>query len=361
MRVLDFSHVVAGPLATLQLSLLGAEVLKVEGPGGDVMRRSGQGEQSFVALNAGKRPLHLDLRRADDLAQARTLAADCDVLVDNLRPGALEGLGLGFDAVSALNPRIVYCAISGFGREGAWSRRLAYDHVVQAATGMAMLAGTDSDPPIKSGYPGVDAVAGLQAAMAIVCALRERDRSGRGLFIDVSMTGAALQLMYPFACDAMSTGASPPRVGNQGYSGSPAADFFASSDGWIAVGANTPRQLLALLDVLGLRAMAHDPAVFEAPPDAGAPAAFVRARDPQMLKRALAQRIAGWAARELEARLVERGVPAARVRRIGEFVADARAAGALADIVLAEGGVSVRSPGLGYRVRRLAEHDAGSS
>lgn len=350
VRVLDFSHVIAGPLATFYLARMGAHVTKVESrDGGDVMRR-GRGMASFVALNAGKHRLELDLRDAADRERAVALAREADVVVDSLRPGVLDRHGLGAEALRAANPRLVYCAISGFGRRGPWAPRPAYDHVIQAATGMAMLAGRDGDGPIKTGFPVVDAASGMLAALAIVATLRERDATGCGRFIDVAMTAAAMQLMYPMACAALTDGHSPDRVGNQGYSGSPAADMFATSDGWIALGANTPAQFIALLRVLDRPALASDPACFERPLSADEPAEFLRAKDPARLRAALVEAIAGWSAGSLEAACAAANVPAARVRTIAEFAAEARANDGLDTVELADGDVRVSSPGLGFRV-----------
>lgn len=354
VRVLDFSHVIAGPLATFYLSQLGAEVLKMENAnGGDVMRRTEKGRQGFLALNAGKDCRDIDLGSVSDQARALALAATCDVVVDNLRPGVLERFGLGFDAVRAVNPRVVYCCISGYGQAGGdWSGRPAYDHVIQAATGMAFMAGTESDPPIKTGFPVIDAATGMQAALAILAGLRERDRSGSAIQLDVSMTGAAMQLMYSFACEALTNGTSPARVGNQGYSGSPTADFFATSDGWIALGANTPRQLLRLLEVVELSHLAADPAYFAEPLNAESPVAFVRSRDPAALKAALAQRLQACRAEELEERLAACGVPAAKVRKLGEFAGQALSHGGLATVALRGDDTTVVSPGMGFGARR---------
>lgn len=352
VRVLDFSHVIAGPLATFFLTRLGAHVTKVENAnGGDVMRNTEKGARSFLALNAGKHTLELDLALPEHLAQARVLLAECDVLVDNLRPGVLEKLGLGYDAALKVNPRLIYCAISGFGRaSAAWQGRPAYDHVVQAATGMAFMAGTPEDPPIKTGFPAVDSVTGILAAFAILSALRERDRTGAGCFVDVSMTGAAMQLMYTFACDALTSGTAPQRVGNQGYSGSPSADYFPTRDGWVAVGANTPPQLLALLQEIGLDDVIADPDLFDPPLKLGGKPTFVRAKDPAALKARLREAFAGMTAQEAEDRLIRRGVPVSRLRTIAEFAKDAREAGALSCLELKSGDTSVLSPGLGFTV-----------
>ena len=351
IRVLDFSHVIAGPLATFYLAQMGAEVVKVENRrGGDVMRRS-KNPGAFVALNAGKSELALDLADPADLEQAVVLARQVDVLVDSLRPGALVRRGLGYEALREANPRLVYCSISGYGHNGAWHDRSAYDHVVQAATGMMLMAGKEGDPPIKTGFPVVDAATGMLAALAIVAVLRERDATGRGRFIDAAMTAAAMQLMYPFACTALTDGSVPPRIGNQGYSGSPAADLFETRDGWVATGANTPRQLMALLGVLGRAEIGRDPAYFERPLDADVPVEFLRARDPLRLRAELVAAIGRWYAVELEAACAGVGVPCARVRTIAEFASEAQAHDALGTLRLSDPQCEVTSPGLGFRVR----------
>ena len=352
IRVLDFSHVIAGPFASFLLAQLGAEVTKVENThGGDVMRRTGRGREAFVALNAGKTSLPLDLTSSDGPQQALELAAQCDVFIDNLRPGVLERYGLGFEAVRARNPRVVYCSISGFGRGAPeWTGRPAYDHVVQAATGMAWMAGSEGDPPIKTGFPVIDSATGLLAAFAILAGVRESERTGRGMLLDVSMACAGMQLMYPMTCNAMTHGTTPPRQGNQGYSGSPSADFFRTRDGWLAIGANTPRQLQALLEALDLGHLASDPALFSAPLDGREAPSFVQSLDPVALKAALAAALAGSEAAPLEARLSACGVPAARLRNIAEFASEAMANGAMAAVELHDDGISVQSPGLGFRV-----------
>jgi crotonobetainyl-CoA:carnitine CoA-transferase CaiB-like acyl-CoA transferase len=352
VSVLDFSHVIAGPFATFLLSRLGAKVTKVENAnGGDVMRHAGRGRDAFVALNTGKSSLALDLGSEDGRLQALHLAASCNVFVDNLRPGVLERFGLGFAAVREINPRIVYCSISGFGRGAPeWRDRPAYDHVVQAATGMAYMAGNEGDPPIKTGFPVIDSATGLLAAFAILAGVRESERTGHGMLLDVSMACAGMQLMYPMTCDALTRGVTPPRQGNQGYSGSPSADFFRTRDGWLAIGANTPRQLLALLEVLGLDHLASDSELFNPPLVDGDLPAFVRSLDPAALKEALSAVLAASSATELEGRLNTRGVPASRLRNIAEFAAESIENGSMETVELRDGDTTVVSPGLGFRV-----------
>jgi crotonobetainyl-CoA:carnitine CoA-transferase CaiB-like acyl-CoA transferase len=350
VRVLDFSHVIAGPFATFHLAQMGAQVIKVERPGGgDVMRRTASGLRAFTALNAGKEIVECDIGTLDGLERVHALARDADVMVDNYRPGVLERKGLGYDAVRALNPRIVYCAISGYGHaDPALRERGAYDHVIQALTGMTMLAGEEGSPPLKIGFPVVDAATGILGALAIVTALRERDRNGRGCFLDLSMWASALQLMYPFACETLTTGQEIPRVGNKGFSGSPAADTLRCRDGWLAIGANTPPQVARLLQVLGVPD-GEAGALLE--PDTSDGQRFARARDPQRFRAVLADRLAQSDATEWERLLNDAGVPAARVRTLREFAQEAVHSGLLQTQTLGEGEAQALTPGLGWRAR----------
>lgn len=342
LQVLDFSHVIAGPLASFYLAQLGATVVKVEAPGGDVMRGAAQGAAQFTAFNAGKQCRTIDLHTEAGRAEALTLAERCDVLVDNFRPGVLERLGLGHAAVRARNPRLISCAISGYGTLHApWAGRGAYDHVVQALSGMAMLAGNEGDPPVKTGFPVVDVMTGVLAAFAITAAVQERTRTGQGRHVDVSMWAAALQLMYPFSVDAMAGGGAPARVGNKGYSGSPAAEYFEARDGWIAVGANTPRQIARLYEVLGWPSE-------QAREDLAQGRGFARARDPEAFRARLTAALRTRTAQEWEDALHAAGVPAARLRKLDAFVREAQAAGALQPQWLELDGVRVPSPGLGW-------------
>ncbi len=349
VRVLDFSHVIAGPFATFQLAQMGAEVTKVERPGGgDVMRRGGAGAHAFTALNAGKHMQAIDLATAEGRAQALDLARHADVMVDNYRPGVLERHGLGYEQVKAVNPRIVYCAISGYGlSDPELTPRGAYDHVMQALTGMTLLGGQEGAPPTKVGFPVIDAATGLVGAMAIMAALRERDLTGEGSFLDVSMWASALQLMYPFACDVLSTGQEIPRVGNKGFSGSPAADTFACRDGWLAIGANTPQHIVALMRVLGVEPARYTPLL---DPGTGSGPSFARALDPGAFRELLAAQLADQPAAELEQGLNAAGVPAARVRSLREFAQQAAETGLLQPLALGEGDARAISPGLGWRV-----------
>jgi len=315
-----------------------------------VMRRTASGARAFTALNAGKLMREIDIAAEGGRAEVLALARGADVMVDNYRPGVLRRHGLGYDDVKAVNPRIIYCAISGYGySDPARVPQGAYDHVIQAFTGMTMLAGIDGDPPLKTGFPVIDAATGIIGALAIVIALRERDRTGAGCFLDVSMWASALQLMYSFACETLTCDQEIPRVGNKGYSGSPAADTFACRDGWLAIGANTPAHIERLMQVVGV-ATAEVAPLLE--PASESEPAFARARNPHAFRELLAARLVEHSAIDLEQRLNAAGVPAARVRTLREFTQEAVQTGLLQPTVLGEGEARAATPGLGWRVLR---------
>lgn len=361
-RVLDFSHVIAGPFATFYLAQLGADVVKVERPGaGDVMRGPTAGAGAYLALNAGKRVVRLDLKTEADLAEAHRLADRCDVFLNGYRPGSLERFGFGHARIEERNPGVIYCGISGYGQSHPEYRgRGAYDHVIQALTGMTLLAGRPDDPPIKIGFPVVDAASGIIAALAIVAALHASKITGRGQFIDVSMWGAALQLMYPFVCEVLTNGTEPVRVGNQGYSGSPAADIFACKTGWIALGANTPAQFVGLYAALN-----WDAGTLTA--DLTGVEGFARVSEPLRFKERLSATLLQKDATAWESAMNRHGVPAAAVRNMKQFVDEATGNGLLAAWKLGGAQDKVIAPGLGWQANgqpapesAVAEVDAKS-
>lgn len=364
VRVVDMSHVIAGPLASLYLAQLGAEVIKIESPyGGDVMRSSKSASVSgahadtppgFAALNAGKRSMAVDIRTTEGAAAVRALALTADVFIENFRPGVVAKYGLGYEEICSLKPDIVYCSISGFGQEGEWSRRGAYDHVVQALTGMMMMSGDAQDaPPLKVGFPVIDVAVGMLGALSIVAAVHRRSREGVGQYIDASMVQASLMLMYPNASSFLTERLEPQRVGNRGYTGSPTADTYRCLDGWLATAANTPAQFRKLAAVLDLESLctngeAIDLDAFNAPGGG-----FVIARDLAFVKGCFTEAFATRSAADMEERLNAVGVPAARVRRLGEFLDETQEAGHvdLVPSIYAHGQAQLRTPGLGFRYR----------
>jgi len=365
VRVIDMSHVIAGPLTSFYLAQLGAEVIKIESPqGGDVMRTSktnieqGDTPTGFVALNAGKRSFAADIRRPEGAELVRSLARTADVFIENFRPGVLAKHGLDYAAIQPVKPDIVYCSISGYGQQGEWSRRGAYDHVVQALTGMMMMSGDSIDaPPVKVGFPVIDVAVGMLGALSIVAALHRRSREGLGQYIDASMVQASLMLMYPSASSFLTSREEPQRVGNRGYTGSPTADTYRCVDGWLATGANTPAQFRKLTAVLGLEALCDDGAAIDLASFNAPGAGFVVARNLPYLQQRFRDAFALRSATEMEVRLNSVGVPAARVRKLGEFLDEVEVGGGvkLPPCSHAQGASQVRTPGLGFRYRDEGE------
>jgi crotonobetainyl-CoA:carnitine CoA-transferase CaiB-like acyl-CoA transferase len=326
-KVIDLTHVLAGPCATHHLRCLGAEVIKIERPEiGDPMRalaaQPGLGgvPAGFRALNAGKKSVAIDLSSEEGRAAVRQLAAGAEIFVENFRPGVAARLGLAAEDIRAVRPDIIYCSISGWGQSGPMSGNGAYDHVIQAATGMMMLQGDGSDPaPIKAGFPVIDIATGMAAAEAIMAAVIRRLRGDRGpITIDVSMVDSALALMSGPASSTIESGKAPDRVGNRGFVGSPGAETFATSDGHISVAANTKGQFATLCRLLGRPDLAEPPHI----PADFASGAFLSNLATGELRATLRQAFLQVKAGALELALNAAGVPAARVRDLSEYLAE---------------------------------------
>lgn len=254
IRVVDLTNVLAGPYCSYQLMLLGAEVVKVEKPRhGDLARRLGPDPElnragmgaSFLAQNAGKKSVELDLKDPRDRAAFDTLVADADVLLENFRAGVLARLGYGWEALHRANPRLVYCAISGFGQHGPMSRAPAYDQIIQGLAGMMSITGTPETAPLRVGFPVSDSVGGLVAAMSICAALAGRARTGTGVFLDVSMLEASLSAMGWAASNYLVSGVAPEPMGDQNATAAPSGTFDAA-DGPINIAANRQEQFETL-------------------------------------------------------------------------------------------------------------------
>ncbi|MBC9908483.1 CaiB/BaiF CoA transferase family protein [Achromobacter xylosoxidans] len=356
VRVLDLSHVIAGPLASFYLAQLGAEVIKVEPPlAGEVLRSMKNGVDTdtptgFAAINAGKQSLALDIRTRQGADLLRSLAASADVFIENFRPGVVARYGLDYASIKAVKPDIVYCSISGFGQQGAWSQRGAYDHVVQAMTGMMMMSGEGDDaPPLKVGFPVIDVAVGMLGALSIVSALHRRLREGAGQYIDASMVQASLALMYTNTCAYLSDGTPTRRVGNRGYTGSPAADTYRCADGWLAVAANTPEQFRKLTAAIGVEALCGDAKALDLEAF-NLPNGFVVPNDREYVVQQLRAAFSTRSAAQLEDLLSQAGVPAAKVRKLEEFLDEADVTGcvSLPDHRFHQGGRELRTHGLGF-------------
>jgi crotonobetainyl-CoA:carnitine CoA-transferase CaiB-like acyl-CoA transferase len=326
-RVLDLTHVLAGPCATHHLRCMGAEVIKIERPGGgDPMRALDMQPEydgltpGFRALNVGKKSVIIDLRTEAGRSALLRLAETCDVFVENFRPGVARRLGFGPEQLFAVRPDIIYCSISGWGQSGPNSARGAYDHVIQAATGMMALQGSGrEDAPIKVGFPVIDIATGMSAAEAILSAVVRRLRGDTApIVLDVSMVDCALALMSGSVANTAATGKAPARVGNRGFVGSPGAETFATSDGHISVAANTMSQFDTLCRLIGHPELARPPHV----PSGLSAGAFLADAATDDLRARLSAAFALCRAEALEVALNEAGVPASRVRDLGEYLAN---------------------------------------
>ena len=267
VRVADFSHVMAGPFASHYLALLGAEVIKVEPPGrGDPMRNYGNDRRydgmapAFIAANAGKKSMVLNLKQPEALEAAKKLIATSDVVLENFRPGVMERLGLGYEACKALKGDIIFCSVSGYGQTGALRNYPAIDNIVQATSGMMSLGGEPGAPPMRVGFPAIDTWTGQTAALAIMTALLHKARFGEGQHIDVAMLDASLVFMASAVVPWLVTGKTLERTGNTGYSGQPTAAMFVARDGVnISLGVVQPNQFDSLCRAMGREDLPADP------------------------------------------------------------------------------------------------------
>ncbi|MFL6579026.1 MAG: CaiB/BaiF CoA transferase family protein [Povalibacter sp.] len=320
IRVADFSHVMAGPYATHLLNLLGAEVIKIEAPGrGDALRYYGNDRRydgmapAFIGVNAGKKSVTLDLKHAPALEAARRLIQSCDVLVENFRPGVMQRFGLDYESVRELQPRIVYCSISGYGQNGPRRDWAAIDNIVQATSGMMTLSGANGDEPSRVGFPVVDTLTGQTAAFAILAALLRRERQNRGEYIDVAMFDASIAFMTSAVVPYLVTGQQPERTGNVGYSGQPTSGLFTASDGRsISLGVVQQSQFETLARELDCAHWLREPRY--ATPD-------LRRKHSDAIHAELASIFAGSPAEVWERRLSAAGLPCGMVRDVAEAVA----------------------------------------
>lgn len=325
VRVIDLTQVLAGPYAAYQLGLMGAEVLKIETPGaGDWARDKGQVPGlnaegmglTYLTQNANKKSVTLNLKTDEGLAIMKRMIEGADVFIENFRPGTIARLGLPFDVVRAINPRIVYCSISAFGQDGEFSRRPAYDHVIQGMCGIMKTTGTVETGPQKVGAPYIDYATGLNAAFAIVSALHETKRTGEAVHVDVAMLDTSMLLMASLVTSHLTGGWIPKPSGNEAWSQSPSSGAFETADGLLMIAANNDRQFRALCAGLGRPDIVEDER-WRDPVARQANAASLRA---ELVRIFRSGRALDW-----EKTLDAAGVPAAMVRSLDEVLAEGHA------------------------------------
>jgi len=318
LRVVDLTRVLSGPYCTMQLGDLGARVLKIEQPGrGDDTRAWGppfvNGESAyFLSVNRNKKSVALDLKDPRTRPVLSALIARADVLVENFRPGTMERLGLGYEALSEASPRLIYCSISGFGQTGPRRLEPGYDAMMQAEGGLMSITGAEDGPPFRLGVAIADIATGMFAVQAILAALLVRQRTGRGQRVDVAMLDAVASLLTYQASSAFATGATPTRMGNRHPSIAP-YDTFAAADGEFVLSVGNDEQFRRLAAVVNRDGLADDPR-FATNAD--------RVARYGELRQDLSAAFAPWRRAELIAALTAAGVPCGAVRSVTEALAD---------------------------------------
>ena len=323
LKVLDLSRVLAGPYCTMNLADLGAEVIKVERPGiGDETRAWGPPDQAgvasyFLSINRNKRSVAIDLSTDEGLELARRLAADADVVIENFKVGGAEKMGLGYDDLSSGNPGLIYCAISGFGSAREPADRPGYDLIVQAESGLMSITGSPDGPPNRIGVALVDVLTGQQAAIGILSALHERERTGRGQMIEVSLLDTSIASLVNIAQNALATGEDPPRIGPAHPSIVP-YQLFEASDGHLMVAAANDPAFERLCKAMGLE---------ELPPDERFSTNPGRVESRDALVPILSERFAERGVEEWLDALDQAKIPCGKVRGVHDAITAAAEAG----------------------------------
>jgi crotonobetainyl-CoA:carnitine CoA-transferase CaiB-like acyl-CoA transferase len=266
IKILDMTNVLAGPFCTELLALCGAEVIKIENPiGGDLARKLGCLPEinkklmgtSFIAQNSNKKSLTLNLKDEKAKEIFRKLIEKVDVLVENFRPGVMERLGFSYKVLQEINPKLIYCAISGFGQTGPDALKPAYDQIIQGLSGVMAINGDERLNPLRCGFPVCDTVGGLNAAFAIMGALYYREKTGEAQMIDIAMLDSIMPLMGWVAANLLIGGQKPVLLGNDNFTAAPSGTF-KTKDGYINIAANEQKQWEALTEVLGVPELKTD-------------------------------------------------------------------------------------------------------
>jgi crotonobetainyl-CoA:carnitine CoA-transferase CaiB-like acyl-CoA transferase len=319
VKILDFTQVLAGPYASYQLALLGADVIKVERRGGEDMRRTPLSREwadrglapAFQAVNGNKRSLTLDLSKPEAIAIVKQLAGQVDVVMENFRPGVMDKLGIGYAALSEINPRLIYCAISGFGQTGPGRSGAGYDGKIQALSGIMSITGHPETGPTRAGFAVCDVLSGHTAAFGVSSALFQRTHTGKGQLVDVSMLEATLAFLSGQVADYSVAGHRQQLSGNQAVSRRPTANLFKAGDGYLLLAVNSEKQYIALMTALGRSDALKDPRFVDW---------FARRENEPALRAIIEEALAARGAREWETILEEAGAPCASIWKVEEVI-----------------------------------------
>jgi crotonobetainyl-CoA:carnitine CoA-transferase CaiB-like acyl-CoA transferase len=319
VRILDFTQVLAGPYASYQLALLGADVIKIERRGGEDMRRTPLSREwadrnmapPFLAVNGNKKSLTLDLQKPAAREIVLKLAAKADVVMENFRAGVMDRLGLGYAALSATNPKLIYCAISGFGQTGPASNEAGYDGKIQAMSGIMAITGHEEMGPTRAGFAVCDVLSGATGAFAISSALFQRTHTGRGQFLDVSMLEASLAFLTTQVADYTVAGHHQQQAGNQAISRKVTANLFRAKDSFLLLAVNDEKQYRNLMTGLGCPEILDDPRFGDW---------FLRKENEKPLREIIESALASADARTWERRLNDAGAPCASIWKIEDII-----------------------------------------
>ena len=319
VKILDFTQVLAGPYASYQLALLGADVIKVERRGGEDMRRTPLSREwadrglapGWQAINGNKRSLTLDLSRPEAITVVKRLAREADVVMENFRPGVMDKLGIGYAVLSDLNPRLIYCAISGFGQTGPQRSGAGYDGKIQALSGIMAITGHQESGPTRAGFAVCDVLTGSTAAFGVSSALFQRTHTGKGQLVDVSMLEATLAFLSGQVADYTVAGHRQQLSGNQAVSRRPTANLFKAGEGYLLLAVNSEKQYRALMTALGRTDALDDPRFADW---------FGRQEHEPALRAIIEEALAARNPREWEEILEAAGAPCASIWKIEEVI-----------------------------------------
>ncbi|NVO22150.1 CaiB/BaiF CoA transferase family protein [Donghicola mangrovi] len=321
VKVVELARILAGPWAGQLLADFGAEVIKVESPEGDDTRKWGppfierDGDRSaayFHCCNRGKQSLIADFRTPEGQETVRKLVADADVLIENFKVGGLQKYGLDYDSLRQVNPRLVYCSITGFGQTGPYANRAGYDYIIQGMSGLMSVTGDPEGQPMKVGVAVTDIFTGLYASNAILAALYQRDRTGQGQHLDLALFDVAVGVMANQAMNYLATGQSPTRLGNAHPNLAP-YQVFACADGHLIIAVGNDGQFQRFCTLLGVEELGSDPR-FSTNPE--------RVANRSALDGALSGLVAKWPKTDLLAACETHGVPAGPINTMAEVFAD---------------------------------------
>ncbi len=320
VRILDFTQVLAGPYGSYQLALLGANVIKVERTEGEDMRRTPLSREwaergmapAWLAINGNKQSLTLDFRKAEAAEIIRKLAVQSDVVMENFRGGVMDRLGIGYKALSEINPKLIYCCISGFGQTGPFSHEAGYDGKIQALSGIMSITGHPEMGPTRAGFAVCDVLSGMTAAFAVSAALYQRTHTNTGQFIDVSMLEASLAFLSTQVADFTVAGHRQEQAGNQAVSRKVTANLFRAKDSYLLLAVNDEKQYRALMTTIGRPDVFDDPRFGDW---------FQRKENEQALRDIITSALARHDAKTWEKQLNAAGAPSASIWTIEEVIA----------------------------------------